>query len=777
MASNPTTQTAAGRVHLLAAGIAVGIVLLALLVFDLFAGMVERRVVHDITAWSFAQKLQGRAMQAAAFQCSDLLPVYGSSELLREAAYVSDYHASKLFSSYPTGFDVFPIGKAQTGNLIHLQMLASVGSAAAGKKVIVSLTPNWFFDRGEMLGADAYAGNFSPLHAYSLAFGRSLGTDVTREAATRMLDYPQTLEQDPLLRFGIKCLASQSPLDRLLYYTALPMGQLQLAVLRLQDHFETMLATRGVTDDDARLNGPTTLDWPRLAVDADRIYRDRCTNNPFGLDSERWLDRFAGEAAQNQNSTSDSEFRQALDGASGWWTDLDLLLRGLRDLGAQPLVLSLPIDGPWYDYCGVSVKARGQYYAHLRDACARYGVPVLDFSDHDSDRFFATDMDGHLSPKGWIYFSAAMNAFFNDLPYGAEHSYVIPPQQLEAAMNSPSPDNRPPDYQRADGDGVAGWVYDANRPDAPMSVDLLDGDRLLCTIRADVYDQNLVARGIGNGRHVFQTDWPAELRDGKPHVMGARVHNSDVALAGGGRSVIVTADDAATTRPQDAVSSGADTPPATIADDPGTLDEVNDDGIRGWAWDPQKPDDPVTVQILDGQTVIASFAAVQHRDDLTQADKGNGRHGFDVAIPAVLRDGRMHTVFVRIAARADRPPVNLVGSPRQYCLASAASTAPADDLGTLDGIADGRISGWAWDPDNPDRPVTVELLADGHLVLAVVADELRDDLAQAGKGNGRHGFDIPVPQSLGDGNAHKISVRIKGSSAELNDSPATFTGR
>jgi hypothetical protein len=183
------------------------------------------------------------------------------------------------------------------------------------------------------------------------------------------------------------------------------------------------------------------------------------------------------------------------------------------------------------------------------------------------------------------------------------------------------------------------------------------------------------------------------------------------------------------------------------------------------------------VQILDGQTVIASFAAAQHRDDLTQADKGNGRHGFDEPIPAVLKDGRMHTVFLRVAGRGDQAPVNLVGSPKQYQLASAASTAPADDLGTLDGIGDGRISGWAWDPDNPDRPVTVELLADGQLVLAVVADELRDDLAQAGKGNGRHGFDIPLPQSLVDGKPHKISVRIKGSNAELNDSPATFTSR
>jgi hypothetical protein len=629
-----------------------------------------------------------------------------------------------------------------------------------------------------MLGADAYAGNFSSLHAYSLAFGGNLGTDVTREAATRMLDYPQTLEQDPLLRFGIKCLASQSPVDRLLYYAALPMGQLQLAVLLLQDHFETMLATRGVSDDDAGLNHPAAVDWARLAVDADRSYRDRCTNNPFGVDSQRWLTRFAGETAQNQNSSTDQEFLQDLDGATGWWTDLDLLLRGLNDLGAQPLVLSMPIDGPWYDYCGVSAKARAHYYSRLRTACARYGVPVLDFSDHDSDRFFAIDMDGHLSPKGWVYFSAAMEAFFNDLPCGAEHSYVIPRQQLQAAMNSPSRDERPPDYRgvlvRADGDGVAGWAYDANHPDAPVSVDLLDGDQPLRTIRADVYDQDLVARGVGNGHHVFQSDWPAELRDGKPHVIGARVHNSDVALAGGG-AVSVAADDGATARPQDAGSVGADTQPVTVADDPGTLDEVADDGIRGWAWDPQKPDDAVTVQILDGQKIIATLAADQQRDDLEQAQKGNGKHGFDAPMPAVLRDSRVHNVFVRIAGRADRRPVNLVDSPKQYRWAPAASTAPADDLGTLDEIADGKISGWAWDPGDPDRPVTLELLADGQLIGSVVADELRDDLAHAGKGNGRHGFDIPLPHSLSDGKPHKISVRIKGSNAELTDSPMTFT--
>jgi hypothetical protein len=40
------------------------------------------------------------------------------------------------------------------------------------------------------------------------------------------------------------------------------------------------------------------------------------------------------------------------------WIDFELLLRGLNELGARPLLLSIPIDGRYFDRFGVGRRFR-----------------------------------------------------------------------------------------------------------------------------------------------------------------------------------------------------------------------------------------------------------------------------------------------------------------------------------------------------------------------------------------------------------------------------------
>ena len=118
-----------------------------------------------------------------------LLPIYGSSELDLQAPYNRPFHATNLFRDYPTGFTIFPVGKAETTCLIILQKLAAVGPALKGRKVAVSVSPFWFFKR-LTARADGYAGNFSALHAGELAFNTGLSLQLRQDAARRMLQYP-----------------------------------------------------------------------------------------------------------------------------------------------------------------------------------------------------------------------------------------------------------------------------------------------------------------------------------------------------------------------------------------------------------------------------------------------------------------------------------------------------------------------------------------------------------------------------------------------------------
>jgi hypothetical protein len=101
-------------------------------------------------------------------------------------------------------------------------------------------------------------------------------------------------------------------------------------------------------------------------------------------------------------------------------------------------------------------------------------------------------------------------------------------------------------------------------------------------------------------------------------------------------------------------------PPATKPTDraeiEGSLDLVDAQQIAGWAWDRAHPEDVVPVEIYDGTTLLSTVPADRFRQDLLEAHKGNGTHGF-VSPHAFDSNGR-HTIHALALGK------ELVGSPK-----------------------------------------------------------------------------------------------------------------
>lgn len=97
--------------------------------------------------------------------------------------------------------------------------------------------------------------------------------------------------------------------------------------------------------------------------------------------------------------------------------------------------------------------------------------------------------------------------------------------------------------------------------------------------------------------------------------------------------------------------------------------------------------------------------------------------------------------------------------------------------GFVDGSDCNQIWGWAWDRSKPNQPVTVSIFAGGTLLANVRADLFRQDLLNADKGDGKHAFVFNVPESIKNGQAQSISVRIAGTSTQLGFSPRAITCR
>jgi hypothetical protein len=80
----------------------------------------------------------------------------------------------------------------------------------------------------------------------------------------------------------------------------------------------------------------------------------------------------------------------------------------------------------------------------------------------------------------------------------------------------------------------------------------------------------------------------------------------------------------------------------------GYLDKVECGTIRGWVWDRNKPNTPVTVEFYTGSTVWGSVVANIYRDDLKTAGKGNGSHAYSFTVPPALKDNTTRLIYGRV---------------------------------------------------------------------------------------------------------------------------------
>ena len=293
---------------------------------------------------------------------------------------------------------------------------------------------------------------------------------------------------------------------------------------------------------------------------------------------------------------------------------------------------------------------------------------------------------------------------------------------------------------------IVGWAWDANRPNGVLNVDVYDGQTLLGTTPANLFREDLVNAGVGNGFHGFSFTVPPSVRNGQQHQIRVRFAGTGVDLQRSPRSL---------------TCGGG----AVLFQ--GFHDGAGCNTISGWDWDANDPNSPINVDIYDGANLIATVPSQQFRPDLVSSGIGNGFHGFSFTVPPSLKDGQPHSIRVRFPGTAQ----DLSSTPRTI----QCTGAPPVYAGVHEVANCNVISGWAWDQNDPNSPINVAIYADNLLIATVLAIQFRQDLVDSGIGNGFHAFSFNVPASLKNGQPHSIRVRFSGTSSNLSSTPRSIT--
>ncbi|WP_164851396.1 putative Ig domain-containing protein [Larkinella soli] len=124
-------------------------------------------------------------------------------------------------------------------------------------------------------------------------------------------------------------------------------------------------------------------------------------------------------------------------------------------------------------------------------------------------------------------------------------------------------------------------------------------------------------------------------------------------------------------------TASASAPPPADPTEPanfeGFLDKAECESIRGWVWDRNRPNTPLTVEFYEGSTLLGSSTAANYRSDLEDAGKGDGRHGYIFPTPDRLKDGRTHSITAKVQGTS----YVLRNSPKSLICSSSARIAAA----------------------------------------------------------------------------------------------------
>jgi hypothetical protein len=85
------------------------------------------------------------------------------------------------------------------------------------------------------------------------------------------------------------------------------------------------------------------------------------------------------------------------------------------------------------------------------------------------------------------------------------------------------------------------------------------------------------------------------------------------------------------------------------------------------------------------------------------------------------------------------------------------------------------ISGWAWNANQPNSPINVDIYDGSAVVATVSANVFRLDLLNAGIGDGYHGFSYAIDDLLKNGKPHSIRVQFAATNTDLHATPKTIT--
>lgn len=331
-------------------------------------------------------------------------PVFGSSEFMHGSD--TAYHPAQVFA----GSDFHPmlIGAGYYQSLSHATTLASIAEGMTVKKAALILSPQWFRKTGVV--DQAYASRFSETHYAAAMANEDLNDEVKQYISDRtqtLLSVDEKTQQRVTMYDDVLWKKDGDPIETI-------REKAWSAFLNEKELFETMLLgnskkLREAEKKEAAASGNGgEPDWEALLQEA-QDEGEVQNQNQFYID-EKAYKRLEPHLEKKKGINSDA-YKGYQSGPE--FDDLRCFLQTCQDLGIEPMLVIVPVNGYYYDYTGFPKEAREKYYEKIRGIAEEYGVKVADLSDQEYTKYFFEDRV-HLGKKGWVMVDESLYEFYKE---------------------------------------------------------------------------------------------------------------------------------------------------------------------------------------------------------------------------------------------------------------------------------------------------------------------------------------------------------------------------
>lgn len=322
--------------------------------------------------------------------------IIGSSELA-----VANAEASGNYLSFPnylcngghSDLNICLVGRNAMQSLHHTLTVGALADTLKDKKVVFLLSPQWFTE--EHVSSEQFASRFEEAAFVDFLKNDDIDNDLKNQVCERvntlMTSDPNELER--LEKFEKVYLDNTFDLfTRVEMYTS---GLFRESKIRFELNKE--LDDIQLKVDNDRFVKFGEIDFDLLLDDAQKLGEKLCTTNSFGVYDGYFEKYMKTDYRTLKGSSSDGCFSRSKE-----YDDFKLFLDVCADVGVEPLVVSVPVNGRWYDYTGFPKEDRNTYYQNIREICNEYGVSLIDYADREYELYFLQDIM-HVGWKGWSY--------------------------------------------------------------------------------------------------------------------------------------------------------------------------------------------------------------------------------------------------------------------------------------------------------------------------------------------------------------------------------------